>query len=81
MKEVQVKYYACKRNMKTFDQFTSRTRSENGTTSSYVVSEGTTANNVVNQWSALHDHRLRVIGVEQSLADANFVRIPPTRTG
>lgn len=55
---------------------------ENGTTSSsYVVSEGTTANNVVNQWSTLHDHRLRVIGVEQSLADANFVRIPPTRTG
>ena len=48
-------------------------------TSSYVVSEGTTANNVVNQWSALHGHRLRVIGVEQSLADANFVRIyrPP----
>lgn len=65
--------------MKTFDQFTLRTRSENGTTSSYVVSEGTTANNVVNQWSALHGHRLRVIGVEQSLADANFVRIyrPP----
>lgn len=64
------------------ENVTLRTRSENGTTSSsYVVSEGTTANNVVNQWSTLHDHRLRVIGVEQSLADANFVRIPPTRTG
>lgn len=52
---------------------------ENETARSYVVSAGTTANNVVDQWSALHDRRLRVIGVEQSLADTNFVRT--TRTG
>lgn len=50
---------------------------ENETARSYVVSAGITANNV-DQWSALHDRRLRVIGVEQSLADTNFVRT--TRT-
>lgn len=47
---------------------------ENEAAVSYVVSEETTADNVVNQWLVLRGQRLRVIGIEQSQACTNFAQ-------